>query len=346
MTNRARVALLVPEKPSSWTPPLHDVLQRSYGADRYSLGPSDPFPDLCGYDIVLSRLKFRHLASRLTIDWGGCTGLKVHWDEDGFWDGLWTESPYRGLWSDNISRLGFDLLVVTGVRAQEYFRQRGIATEVVHKGYDPVAFVDRDVPRRDAIAMFGQDYRSRTLAKRALVRSGVVVEHVKAPFPRLSSTLNTYLSALICTLDVDIRGGAVGRHFARRVPSLVRGTLPGPEPMLKLFEVAASGCAPYTDFSPDLEELGFIDGVTAIVYQDIPELVEKAGHYQRRPAELRQIGVRASALVAENHTWQHRVDTLLDILQREWGQRDVDGEERRARLDRSRDTATDHLLGG
>jgi len=309
-----KVAVLVPKKPSSWTRALHNALEVTFSADVYHLGPAQPLPNLSAYSLVISRLKFRHLAAYERLDWGDCTGMKVHWDEDGFWDALWTDPIHHGLWSKNFPRLGFDLLVVTGARARDYFLQRGIPTEIVHKGFDPGTFHAADVPRKNVIAMYGEHYTSRLLAARGLERAHIPVEHFKVPFTQLAPVLNTYLSSLICTLDVQIRGGTLGRRLSQRVPSLVRGTLPGPEPMLKLFEAAAVGCAPYTDYSPDLEGLGFIDGVTAIIFRDIPELVVKAQHYRDRPEEVRDIGARAAELVANKHTWQHRADALKEIL--------------------------------
>jgi len=311
---RAHTALLVPDPPSSWTPPIHAALEQALEAEVVRVAPGVAMPGLGTYRRIVSRLKFRHLAALPEMGWAGSEDLKVHWDEDGFWDGLWTTSPYRGMWSEHIPRLGFNLLVVTGQRSLEHFQERGIPTALLHKGYDPAAFADAAGQRMDVIAMYGQDYPSRVAARSALVRAGIPVTRVKAPFSRLASTLNGYLSVLICTLDVTVRGGRLGRRFVDRVPGLVSGARPGPEPMLKLFEAAACGCAPFTDFSPDLSDLGFVDGETAIIYRDIDELVEKAQHYRKQPDELRMIGARAARLVAEHHTWSHRAEGLARIL--------------------------------
>jgi spore maturation protein CgeB len=85
--------------------------------------------------------------------------------------------------------------------------------------------------------------------------------------------------------------------------------------MLKLFESAASGCATFCDWTPDLDYLGFVDGENIIVFRDFDELVEKARYYLAQPDELRRIGSNGAALALERHTWKHRAIELRQVLQ-------------------------------
>ena len=310
-----RTALFVPDAPSAKKRPLHRTLEREFAATVFPLEPGAPFPDVTGFDLVISKLRFRHLAKMDGPSWGATSALRVHWDEDVFHDGLWDESEFRGLWSEWLPSLDFDLIVTTGQRSRDYLTDRGFAAAVVHKGFSEQYFFDEDQDRAVDIAMFGQEYRSRLLARRALTRAGVEVRQVQSPYEQLSDALNRSLASLSCTLDTTLRGGRIMAPLARRLPELLMRTGAAPEPMLKFFESAASGCAPFTDYSPDLEDLGFIDGDTAVVFTDIPELVEKAREYFATPDRLAAIGSQAATLAASRHTWRHRARELRAVVE-------------------------------
>lgn len=305
-----RTALLIPEKVSPWTPPLHNALRDEFGADVYVVPDRGPLPDLALYDVIISRLKFRHLAAMDSLDWGSSTAFKVHWDEDGFWDGLWYDERRKGLWSENIPRLGFDVLAVTGARTQEYFAEKGLQTFLVHKGFASESFRDEQQSRERTLAMYGQDYPSRILARHRLSRAGVPLRQIDVPFEELPRALGSSLAALSCTLDANIRGNVQSGWLLRLFPAALIRTAAGPEPMLKFFESAACGCATFVDYAPDLEDLGFVDNVHAIFFRDIDELVDKALTYFDSPERLREIGARGAVLCAERHTWQNRAAEL------------------------------------
>lgn len=300
-------------KLSVFTPPMHEAWRVGLPATVLPQEEDGSFPPLADYDIVISRIKFRHLMRMPEIDWSGFGGLRVHSDDDGFWDALWSTSPYLGQWQTHIPRHGFDLMVVTGVRAHEHFQSLGIETIVVHKGFDPATFYDRRQPRSETLVMYGADYLSRVIARDHLARAGVKVQRISAPFEQLNDELNRHLACLVCTLDAPTlnRGvRSVWDRMLRRTPDIA----PGPEPMHKLFESAASGCATFTDWSPDLEQLGFVDGQNIIIYRSIEELVEKARHFLTRPDELRRIGAAGSELARSRHTWEKRTEVLRAAL--------------------------------
>lgn len=270
------------------------------------------FTDLSGFDVVLSRMKFRRLAELETIDWGSFEGLRVHSDFDAFNDEFWRASRHRGQWRVHIPRHQFDYLVVTGMRAQEHFESLGIRTILSHKAYDPALFFDEGQSRSHTIVMYGAEYQARILAREALTRAGHRVQRVEAPITQLSSELNRHLAALVCTLDATPleRSWLSFRHFHRGWD-----ILPGPEPMLKLFESVAAGCATFTDYSEDLDGLGFVDGENVIIYRDIDELVEKVHHYMAEPQELSRIGRAGARLASERHTWEVRTQQLRGHLE-------------------------------
>jgi spore maturation protein CgeB len=87
--------------------------------------------------------------------------------------------------------------------------------------------------------------------------------------------------------------------------------------MQKLFEVAGSGCVPIVDALPELEELGYVDGGTAVTYANFDELAEKLRDYADRPEDLAAMGRATVEMTARRHTWNHRaaeLETLLDSL--------------------------------
>ncbi len=312
-----RTLVVIPDrKLSVFTPPMHEAWRTGLPATVAPQGPDGSLPSFAQFDVVISRIKFRHLARMSTIDWSDFTGLRVHSDEDGFWDALWSTSPYAGQWQVHIPRHGFDVLVVTGMRAQEHFEAIGIRTLLVHKAYDPANFHDLGQSRSESLVTYGADYPARVIARRLLAREGIDVQRVVAPFTELNRELNKHLACLVCTLDAPDPGG-VFRRLRDRVRRTVPRIGPGPEPMHKLFESVASGCATFTDWSPDLEGLGFIDGENAIFYRTLEELIEKAKHYLARPDELRRIGAAGAVLAIERHTWDRRTIALREGLRRE-----------------------------
>jgi spore maturation protein CgeB len=102
--------------------------------------------------------------------------------------------------------------------------------------------------------------------------------------------------------------------FVRLAPSLFTKIAPGPEPMLKNFEVAGSGCAAVCDDIPELMDLGFVDGDNIVLYRDFDELRDKLHHYLAHPHLLHSIGRRGSALCMSRHTWKHRAEQIRRIL--------------------------------
>lgn len=277
-----------------------------------------PWPSASGFDVVISFVKFRHLLRAESIDWGGFGGLRIHYDWDAFWDSHWSISPHKGEWVPTLRRHRFDLLITTGTRSQEVLQSKGLDVEVLPKAADP-AVQDLGGPRPFLYGTYGQDYPSRLLMKAMLRRSGIAFDALNVPYMDLGKTLNRYHATLICTLDARFRIEPLGRRVYRWLPR--QFIIPGdsPEPMGKFFEAAAAGTAPLVDWTPDLEALGFRDGETAIIYQTLDDLVDRASYFRQRPEDLRSIGLAAGRLVAAEHTWPNRARQLRQLIQRRLG---------------------------
>lgn len=273
-----------------------------------------PWPVVRDADVVISFVKFRHLLRAGTISWGSFDGLRVHYDWDALMDAHWHGSPYAGTWAPTLRRQGFDLAVTTGLRARDGLRGQGIDAETIAKAADP-AIRDLGLARPFLYGTFGANYPSRVLMKSELRRAGIEVNAFKVPFVELGAALNQHVAVLTCTLDARIRLPALGLRLYHRAPRAFVDTGDAPEPMLKFFESAAAGAAPFVDWTPDLDGLGFVDGENAIVYRNLKELVERARHYQDDVDALRRIGRSAGELVARDHTWTNRARELRQLIE-------------------------------
>lgn len=308
-----RVTLLTPGTDArSETRPFIDAMRATFDL-RELAWTGGPWPDVSDPDVVVSFAKFRHLMRAETIDWAGFSGLRVHYDWDALQDAHWTGSPYAGTWAPTLRRHRFDLAITTGMRARDGLRDQGIDAEAIHKAADGDI---RDLGRaREALyGTFGHDYPSRVLMKAEFRRAGIPLEAFKVPFADLGNALNRYLAVVSCTLDARIRAPLIGRRLYRAFPRAFVDPGASPEPMGKFFEIAAAGAAPFADWTPDLEPLGFVDGLNCVTYRTIPELVERAHHFRDRPDELRAIGVEAAA-VAPEHTWAARAEAFRAVFE-------------------------------
>ncbi len=309
-----RVLLITPgDRARSETRPFLAAVEAEFDVERTSWC-GGPWPNPDDADVVLSFVKYRHLLRSPDIDWQGFTGPRVHYDWDALQDGHWQGSPYRGTWAPTMRRHAFDVLITSGVRSATALRSAGLETAVLHKATDP-AIQNEGGVRHHMFGTFGQDYPSRILMKALVRRSGLQLDAFSVDYSELGAALNRYRAVVLCSLDARVRAGRVGRRLAHWFPGLL--VVPGtsPEPMQKLFEVAAAGAAPIVDWSPDLAELGFADGVNAVIYQDLDDLVARLADYRTRPDELDRIGAAAAELVASRHTWNHRAGSLRAILQ-------------------------------
>jgi len=265
--------------------------------------------DPAAFDAVVVFVRFRFLRDRPPIDWGGFTGRRVLLEHDAVHNySRLAGDDLFGAWPPVVERHGFDLLVVSGREVARRLIADGIPSVWVPKGYDDRVFFDLGTTRT-GICHFGKRYAARAAMLRQLRRADVSVSHVAAPLDQLNEVLNRYESCLVCNMEGTPALGFVGRALQRVVPGALVTVRPGIETMIKNFEVAASGCAPFFDAIPELSELGFVDSETAFIYADFDELAERLRGTPQE--ELREVGRRAALLARERHTWSHRVEQIL-----------------------------------
>jgi len=85
----------------------------------------------------------------------------------------------------------------------------------------------------------------------------------------------------------------------------------GKEANMRAFEVPLTGSALLTDEVDDLKKMGFKDGENVIFYNTMEEAVEKAKYYLEHEDEREEIARKGQELVLNNHTYKHRLETIL-----------------------------------
>lgn len=279
-----------------------------------SKGYEHELPLLSEYDAVVFFVKFKQLRLWHGINWGHYDGLKVLWDDDSFMDYAgWANTPYRGEWTEHFRRLNFDLLVVCGERSRAHFAAEGFDVALLHQGYAAQEFMNLDVPRA-GVGHYGNPYPARLAMLRRVRAAGIAIDHFHAPFAELNAALNRLSAVVVCNMTATMPFGRIGRSVEARLPGVGLRLCAAPGPMKKNFESAAAGCAVFMDWTPDLESLGFLDGKTAIIYQDMDELVEKLDYWLAQPERLREVGLAAAKLCLARHTYEHRAARLQEIL--------------------------------
>lgn len=99
------------------------------------------------------------------------------------------------------------------------------------------------------------------------------------------------------------------------------GTAAGNHVNLRVFECLGNGrllLTPRMDAGyNDMELLGLQDGVHLVLWDTIPDLLEKTDYYLAHDAEREQIAATGRAWVLDGHTYRHRVKKILADLAHE-----------------------------
>ena len=88
---------------------------------------------------------------------------------------------------------------------------------------------------------------------------------------------------------------------------------------LRCFEVMASGALLITPKPTELSEIGFIEGIHYVTFQTEAEMYESVRYYLEQEQEREEIAQAARSLVMQKHTYDARVQTILDTLNQNQG---------------------------
>jgi hypothetical protein len=82
---------------------------------------------------------------------------------------------------------------------------------------------------------------------------------------------------------------------------------------MRCFEVTATGSFLLTEYVPTLSEC-FEDGVHLVTYKTMDEAIEKAHYYLEHEDEREKIAQAGMEHTLNNHTYQHRFEKVLEVL--------------------------------
>ena len=63
-----------------------------------------------------------------------------------------------------------------------------------------------------------------------------------------------------------------------------------------------------------IEEHGLIDGITCIMWEKIPEMLDKVTYYIEHEEEREAIGRNGKELMIQRHSWKRRIDGLFAMI--------------------------------
>ena len=89
---------------------------------------------------------------------------------------------------------------------------------------------------------------------------------------------------------------------------------------LRCFEVMAGGALLVTKKPTELEELGFIEGTHYVTYIKDTEINSLVQFYLEHEEQRLTISEKARTLILDNHTYDNRVKTILDLIAQDNGQ--------------------------
>jgi hypothetical protein len=277
-------------------------------------------PEYQSYEAIIWHVKFRQLLHQEPFDWQDYVGARIMYDQDTFTNyNTMGGARYLGKWPEVVRANGFHVLVSTGQAVSECYLDEGIHTCWIPKGYDATRITNEMRVDRDGICFFGAAYAARRAMLAFLDRERIPYTAFRCRPGELNDRLNRFAGCLIC--NQDLRGPSVlprriyrSNHFIRHAPPGWLRPAPGPEPMMKNFEVAGAGCAPICDEIPELADLGFRDGLTMVSYSRFDELAEKLRWYALNPETLAEVGRRAADLARSRHSWDHRVEDFEKLI--------------------------------
>ena len=271
-------------------------------------------PEYNQYAVIVWYVRFRELAVKDSFDWGDFEGKRLMYDEDAHAHFHLMLAPrWLGKWPEVFHRNQFELLITTGRETRDVLIQDGVPSFWLPKAYDPSRLYDKNQDRRGN-CYFGNRYTARRAMLDYVARRKQKIETFVCQQDELNDYLNKYVGCLICNMSGVVKPG-LGRLIHKFYPSRGIRLGPGAEPMLKNFEVAGAGCAPIADKIDELSELGFVDGVNIVLYENFAELSSKLAHYEANMPRLREIGMNAAKLAKERHTWDHRASALAACLE-------------------------------
>ncbi|MFH1063135.1 MAG: glycosyltransferase [Candidatus Omnitrophota bacterium] len=298
---------------------VHKAFESKFDVTRHfadNLWP-DKVSDIENYssfDAIIWYVHFRDLKTKESFDWQDYKGLRLMYEEDAFnnFQDIKGVNYDFNCWPEVYRKHNFQALIVTGKKTCNNLIQDGVNAYWIPKGYDDTTIYDKGQPRK-GICYYGIKYPARRAMLHYLNKRGILFSRIKCPYDRLNDNLNKFQICLVCNMTGIIKRGIVNKWINFLSPSSMISYKPGPEVMIKNFEIAGSGCVLFCDYIDELNDLGFKDGETVVTYKNFAELVDKINYYSKYPEKLEMISANALKL-AVKHTLKYRMNMFEDLF--------------------------------
>jgi len=121
---------------------------------------------------------------------------------------------------------------------------------------------------------------------------------------------------LVFSEGIDYHTGAPGLYSSARINLNISSGQLVNSVNQRIFDVPACGGFLLTDYRPIVEEL-FDTTTEMITYRDTGELNRLVAYYLEHDAERKQLAANARKRVLSEHTFQHRTNDLIEIIEQE-----------------------------
>ena len=223
----------------------------------------------------------------------------------------------------------YDAIISSLPNQVAYFKQHGVASYLVKLAFD-ARLLPRLPPREKRYGLIfagsiSADHKLRADSLRALGKSvlvdvfGTVPDEFMPPrsgLGRIWRPLGGKAKSKI-TLHPALWGMEMYKTMSEsRIVFNRHIDAAGPYANnLRLYEAVGSGALLLTDWKQNMDEI-FTPGRECVTYRDTAECVEQAKYYLQNDAEREEIAQAGRRHLLAEHTYEHRVDELLQIIER------------------------------
>ncbi|MBI5094606.1 MAG: glycosyltransferase [Candidatus Hydrogenedentes bacterium] len=272
------------------------------------------------YDCLITFLRFSNICER--SDFFDGVRLPTIMLEHDAWMNFSDRNPYYRKYSEYLSRERVDAIVVSSLFVQERLEQEGHRCIYLPKGA-PASFLHQPNSYSGFTCVFGSTicfpgtYEIRKSVYDAVkeisfldkvgFKLGSRFVRVRQRMPRRNGQLPVH------RLRFRFRDmpGMLSRYSASIICDAGMS-----EPMAKHFEVSALGLVPIRDpeAKVELELLGYKDGKSMIIYEDVDDLVDKLRYYSEHRDALHLLQDSARDAARAN-TWEVRAASLRRLVE-------------------------------
>lgn len=118
----------------------------------------------------------------------------------------------------------------------------------------------------------------------------------------------------LCAMQGVFGDAAVSAYWQSRIALNVPTGYGKPDAYdvpMRVMEILGTGVPLVTNYLPELEDLGIVEGVTCILYRDTDGVIDAIQRALASGGSAVQIGLNAAQLAAERHTYRHRAEQVL-----------------------------------